>query len=72
MPPEPDRNFVESIKDEVVLAGLDPLDSEDTVPDLVADRGAQLVDEESFEGVLALPRREVDQKGYSFLAFSLI
>src|SRR5688572_14719537 len=72
MLPEPERKLVEPIEDEVVPTGADERASDRTLAYFVAYRGAQVVTEEGFEGVLGFPRRKVDQKRYSFVAFSVI
>jgi len=73
MLPEPDRNLVEPIEDEVVPIRADERASDCTLVNFVAYRGAQVVNEKGFEGILGFPRREVDQKWYSSLtAFSVI
>src|SRR5215212_2029933 len=70
---ELDRNLVEPIEDESVPIRADEHPSDCTLTDLIADRGAQVVDKEGFEVVLAFPCREVDQKWYSSLStFGLI
>src|SRR5215216_6137787 len=69
---EPERNLVEPIEDESVPIGADVRASDCTLMDLIADRGAQVVNEEGFEVVLGFPRREVDKERCSFVAFSLI
>jgi hypothetical protein len=53
---KPDRNLVEPIKHEVVAIGADERASDCTLTDLVADRGAQVVNEESFNVVLGFLR----------------
>ena len=56
MLPEPQRNLVEPIEDEIVPIRVDERPSDCTLRDLVADRGAEVVNEEGFEGLLSFPR----------------
>src|SRR5918993_2917289 len=70
---ELDRNLVEPIEYESIPIRAYERSSDCTLTDLIADRGAQVVDKEGFEVILAFPCREVDQKWYSSLSiFALI
>jgi len=56
MLPEPGRNLVEPIKDERVPIRVNERPSDGTLTNLIANRGAQIVNQEGFEVLLGLPR----------------